>query len=1024
MNELDNQINLVNNLSYIRNFQEYDSDGGLQKGRIKRKTLMDNIQNRFYHNIEKIRLAVDEINNQRMLMQNKDQTPILTPVFQSVQTLIGKQRVKEAKMYTGKEAVSLDSQLFDIPLMDEEVKQYQKVFDMKKNNHDLLKFNKIENQIKAINKKLKDRENPVSLKLNENNEDQPEIFKQKNGSHKKKQSKQESIENRIQFQQKQLTSELLKKQFFQQRIKLQNKKKQHFIECDQRIKALYFQNLDEDETSECNSPVLQNSKSLTKSIFLKNNQSNKSLSIDVSQKRRSIDQNEGLNPSNVGYPSPIKKKLSSIYFPNESISKNSMEKSQSNYSQNLLSPQRLKSHTQSNQNSIQTSNQKIEQISRAQSFIYPYKLSDIKEKVQRTEKMNLKDEKQLISDSIQVMLDSIMEEKQKKKQRQSIVFQNKLQSQNDEQQLLSSSSSENIYFKENLSHSKTQNLSNDNKKFRKIELSQTNNIFLSRSNASNQNYQDLDEELIIKMEKNKIRGERLIQLKKKLGLLDQNTLKNEQIDQIVKEIDNIHKEQEEQNLNKLKSQNLKQIQNNNQQRKNLLTFSKNENYQLLKKYANQKRRGFQNQNLSEGRFSQLQNSSINQRVNKSMLINENFSIQDGEQNSIDGTLLLTNRSNFDKILLQNKQAQSLKQNEIQRYNRNENSINSSSFHETSVGSRQNKNSIQDVNYDNYKIQYISFQNQNQRKYHTDQVNQTSQESFRNKLNQNKFSEHNSLNHTQNNRVFNIKISKNQSQTINKYNNESSQERLLDDENRGGLNLLKNLSKIEPKKLSEKTQSNISLKTYEGISQSDNYGFLKDIQQKQKIEQNRDNNKQFPQLRTRLQNNSLNKRVDQQQQQESNPILVQSFLINQTNSLLDQSNTQHKLYQQNNFMKHFFRQKVNLKKEFGEKVTEADRETFTCKAKVSNFFDNLLDYQEQSILNSKNINHQINKSIKTFSSHLIGWKNELQECNQDNNNHNNNNNNHIQFNTQKYNKNISVTATEKLQEKQTKNLLKL
>ncbi|KAL4436247.1 hypothetical protein ABPG74_015838 [Tetrahymena malaccensis] len=1021
MNELDNQINTVNDLSYIRNLQEYNSDTGSQKIRTKRKTLMDSIQKRLYYNIKRIRLDVDEINNQRMLMQNKDQTPILTPVFQSVQTLIGKQRVKEAKMFTGKESVSLDSQLFEIPLMDEEVNQYRKVFNMKKNNNDLLKFNKIETQIKVINEKLKDREKPISLKLNENKEDQPEIFKQKNVTHKKKQSKQESIENRILFQQKQLTSEQLKQQFFQQKIKLQNKKKQHFIECDQRIKALYFQKLDEeqeedDETAEYNSPTLQITKSLTKSIFLKNNQSsNKVLGIDISQQRRSIDQSEGPNPGNFGCPSPIKKKLSSIYFPNENITKNSMDKSQINNSQNLFSPLKLKSHAQSNSNSIQNSNQKIEQISRAQSFIYPYKLQDVKEKIQRTERINPKEEKQLISDSIQLMLDSIMEEKQKKKQRQSLVFQNKLQSQNNEQQFLSSStSSENIYFKESLNHVKTQSTNNQNKKFRKNELSQINNIFLSKSYASNENYQDLDDNLIIKLEKNKIRGERLIQLKKKLGLIDQNTLKNEQIDQIVKEIDNIHKEQEEQNREKLKSQSLKQIQKNKQQNKSLLTFSKNESYQFFK---NQKRGSFQNQNCSAGRLSQNQNSSLNQRVNKSMLINENLSIQDGEQYSVEGTLLSTNRSEYDKIQLQKKQTHNLTKSESLRQLKNENSINSHSFHEKFTSLRKNKNSIEDINYDNYKIHYRSFQNQNQRIHQNDQVNQMSQESFFNKINIKKFSEQNSLSPTQK-KFFNLTINKNKSQMVNLCNSNSSKDKLNqshDGESVGGFNILKNLNKAEPKKLSEKTLSSLSFKTLEGVSQGDNYGFLKDIQQKQKIDQSR-NNKQLASSRNRLQNHSLNKRVDQHQQQESNPILVQSFVVN--NSKLNQSNIQQNLYQQSNFLKYFFKQKVNLKKQFGERVTEADKETFACKAKVSNFFDNLLDYQEQSKLNSKDINHQINKNIKTFSSHLIGWKNELQESNQDNKNS-------MQLNTFKKNKNIIKTTTvEKMQELQAKNLLKL
>ncbi|KAL4487070.1 hypothetical protein ABPG72_001522 [Tetrahymena utriculariae] len=1024
MNELDNQINIINDLSYVRNIYEYDSDSGFQKSRMKKKTLMDSIQNRFYHNIQKIRLSVDEINNQRMLMQNKDQTPILTPIFQSVQTLIGKQRVKEAKMYTGKETVPFDSQLFEIPLMNEEVKQYQKVVNMKKSNNDLLKFNKIETQIKVLNEKLKDREKPVSIKLNESSEDQPEIFKQKNVSHKKKQSKQESIQNRISYQQKQLTSELQKKQFFQQIIKLQNKKKLHFIECDQSIKALYFQRLDkgdeEGETTEYNSPMLQNSKSLTKSIFLKNNQSSKILGIDTSQNRRSIDQSEGLNPSYVGCPSPIKKKLSSIYFPNESISKNSMDKSQNNNnSQNLLSPLKLKSHTQSNQNSIQSSNLKIEQISRAQSFIYPYKLQDIKEKVQRTEKMNPKDEKQMISESLQVMLDSIMEEKQKKKLRQGTIFQNKLQSQNEGQQFLSSSTSnENVYFKENTNHTKTQNLSSENKKFRKSQLSYTSNVFLNKSNAFNGNYEDLDDKLIIKMEKNKIRGERLIQLKKKLGLIDQNTRNNEQIYQIVKEIDNIHKEQEEQNREKIKPQSLQQIQKNKQQKKALLTFTKNENYQLLKSYVKQKRRSFQNQNHSEGRMSLIQNSSLNQRVNKSMLTNDNLSIQDGEQYSVEGTLLSTNRSQYDKIQQQKRQAQNLTRSEQQRKLRNENSLSSSSFPEKSIGFRQSKKSVDDINYDSYKIQYRTFQNQNQRKHQKDQASQMSQNSLTNKISINKFSEQNSLSPTQN-RVFNFKINKNQSQMINLCNDESSKDKLSqvhENENSGGLNLFRNLNKVKYKKLSEKTLSSVSLKTLEGISQSDNFGILKDIQKKQITEQNK-NNKQQAQQRNRLQNNSLNKRVDQHQQQEPNPIIVQSFLVNNSNSLLDRSNIQHKLYQPNNLMKYFFRQKVNLKKEFGERVTETDRETFACKAKVSNFFDNVLEYQEQSKLNSKNINNQINKCIKTFSSHLIGWKNELQESNQDYNNH-------MQLNTLKTNKNIAIkTKIDNLQELQEKNLLK-
>lgn len=69
------------------------------------------------------------------------------------------------------------------------------------------------------------------------------------------------------------------------------------------------------------------------------------------------------------------------------------------------------------------------------------------------------------------------------------------------------------------------------------------------------------------------------------------------------------------------------------------------------------------------------------------------------------------------------------------------------------------------------------------------------------------------------------------------------------------------------------------------------------------------------------------------------------------------------------MKAFFKERLELKKEFGEKITENDKQVFACKDKVNNFFDNIIDYSDYNNRNSRIINKKMKKSFKRISSHL-------------------------------------------------------
>lgn len=43
------------------------------------------------------------------------------------------------------------------------------------------------------------------------------------------------------------------------------------------------------------------------------------------------------------------------------------------------------------------------------------------------------------------------------------------------------------------------------------------------------------------------------------------------------------------------------------------------------------------------------------------------------------------------------------------------------------------------------------------------------------------------------------------------------------------------------------------------------------------------------------------------------------------------------------LKQFFQERIQTKKEFGERVTTADRNTLRCKRNLNNFFSSLIDY---------------------------------------------------------------------------------
>lgn len=47
------------------------------------------------------------------------------------------------------------------------------------------------------------------------------------------------------------------------------------------------------------------------------------------------------------------------------------------------------------------------------------------------------------------------------------------------------------------------------------------------------------------------------------------------------------------------------------------------------------------------------------------------------------------------------------------------------------------------------------------------------------------------------------------------------------------------------------------------------------------------------------------------------------------------------------MKSYFKEKVNIKKEFGERVTEDDKETCATKEKVNDFFDKVQNYTHEN-----------------------------------------------------------------------------